>query len=364
MQPFREKPRIEPNVIEKMMKKIPQKNFLVDLNNYLANSNFDQLSHDQVIEFEKKYGVKDSVHKYNTEMIEIFRDFLNFNLGNESMPNNDRSSANIFQNFLGFSDEGFKQIYMPIAKEKFKIKIQKIIQETLNVGREEEKLIEEYRTLFGIDEEIRDEIKFEVTNSLVKDYYDKMIADERVSPDEIAYAEQLAKNLNVSVNMSEESKSTLERFKKLWIIENGDLPIITPEIMLPKNEVCYLKSSVNLYENRKVTKRVGYAGPTARVKIMKGVYFRAGNVGVTRQTEDTLTNIDSGNLYITNKKILFKGNIVNKTYRYNQIIDIIPYSDGLELVKDTGKSPTFISLDESGEIIASTIARVMKDNYL
>jgi len=44
MKPFEHKPYFEPNALEKLTKKTPKKNFLIDLNNLLSESKVDDLS--------------------------------------------------------------------------------------------------------------------------------------------------------------------------------------------------------------------------------------------------------------------------------------------------------------------------------
>ena len=236
----------------------------------------------------------------------------------------------------------------------------KIINSSMKCQDEEETKIEQLSLQFGIKKEKAEQISIEIRKSIVQNYVTSMIADSRVSPDELMVLEKLQKDLSVEINMGDESKKTLEKFKNLWISENSDLPIIDADIMLQKGEQCFFNGYVDLYGNRKITTSVSYGGPTFRMKIMKGVYYRAGNLGINRQTEDQLTLIDNGKLYITNKRILFSGK-QNKTIKYNQIIDLTPYTDAVVIIKDSGKSPTFVLKGADGEIVTAIIARVIKD---
>ena len=100
---------------------------------------------------------------------------------------------------------------------------------------------------------------------------------------------------------------------------------------------------VDLYEEKKVTKSVSYHGPTLRLKIFPGVYYRAGNFGVGRKTENEFVKIDSGVLYITSERLIFTGSTNNKTIKYNKIINFrFEKDEGIEIVKDSGNSQYFI----------------------
>ena len=179
----------------------------------------------------------------------------------------------------------------------------------------------------NLDNATSNEIIDDTRIRIVRDAFNSMIADSRVSPDEIAAYEKLSNDLNVTPQMDPTSYQILEKYKLLWKIDNGNLPVYQPDIILPKSESCHYIASAKLYETRKVTTRVNYGGPTFRLKIAKGIYYRTGSVSVSRDTQDVLTFIDSGKLFITNKRILFVGERNNKTIRYAQVIDINPYSE-------------------------------------
>jgi len=133
-------------------------------------------------------------------------------------------------------------------------------------------------------------------------------------------------------------------------ILNHDTITIKPiniSIHLPKGELCYFAEEVDLYQEKKVTKRISYNGPTLRLKIWKGLYWRFGNLAVGRKTKDEFIKVDSGILYITNKRLLFTGSLNNKSIFYNKIINIANNDEGIEIIKDSGKSEYFLMESQS-----------------
>ena len=168
---------------------------------------------------------------------------------------------------------------------------------------------------------------------------------------------EFQKNLNITIDFTD--TDVIERLKEKWIIENGELKIVQVPINLQRNEQCYFATWVDWLENRTVTKRINYGGPTARIKIMKGVYYRLGSIGVQRITSEEVHLIDSGQLYLTNKRIIFVGGKKNSNIPLNKILSINPYSDGVEVEKDSGKSPIFKL--NNADIFAMTLTRVIND---
>jgi hypothetical protein len=360
MKPFVQKSYFEPNTMEKLFKKVPKNNFLIELNNLLAQEDLENLSRRKIVSIEGKYGIDDSNKIFHNELCEMFKEFLNNNLGNDN-ENNLQTARNV-KDLLGLSNSDFEKIYEPISLDLFEKEMNQLIHKNLRYSEEEQKIFNNLIESFGISEEKGKEILNKIKKEIVTNFYQKILEDKRVSPDEEKQAAKLCLDLDVTPKIDENSQKIFDNYKRLWAIENSELVRIEPDIIVTKNEYCYMQCSASLFENRRITKRVGYSGQTFRFKIAKGWYYRTGDFAVKRTSEDILIKIDDGVLHITNKKILFVGSKQNKTIRFNQIVDIVPFSDGFELSKETGKSPFFTISGEFPKIAVAIIARVIKDS--
>ena len=123
MKPFITKEYYQPTSIEKLLKKIPQKNVVIDINNLLANESLSNLAKEQITMIENKYQVDNSAKKFKTEIFGLFKEFINHNLGSSTSDDNDFQSAKKFQEILGISDIDFFKEYEPVAIDKFKSKV-------------------------------------------------------------------------------------------------------------------------------------------------------------------------------------------------------------------------------------------------
>lgn len=182
----------------------------------------------------------------------------------------------------------------------------------------------------------------------VEIYVAEIIEDAKISPEEETKLKAMCQSLDVDINWSGDSLETFERFKTNWKLEHGELEPVPIDINLQKKESCYATREVSWYEIRKVTKRINYSGPTARLRIMKGVYWRVGSVGVQRVSEDVMSHIDSGTVYLTNKRVVFMGSKGNKTIRLPRILDYDVHTNGVSIEKDAGKSP-FLEFEDLPE---------------
>ena len=185
--------------------------------------------------------------------------------------------------------------------------------------------------------------------------------DDKISPNDWNEFIEISKNLNITLESDQASDDRIERMKLNWIIEHGKLPVKQVSINLPATEQCYYYANIEWLETRRVTKRVNYSGPTYRMKIAKGLYYRVGSISPQRITSDELQVIDRGTVYVTNKRIIFTGAMKNTNILLGKILSIIPYSDGVGIEKDSGKSP-ILRVSNNADILAMIIARVIKDS--
>lgn len=360
MEPFIRKSLVEAKGIDKLLKKIPTENFLVEVNNLLANSSLDEISAGQIRELADKYKLKDASQRFKSELLQMLKDFVTQHLGVFGDEYSDVNSAKKLQSLLGISDTDFDKEYKPLAMELFKKQVALTLNQTKKY-KETDQQFEQLRTQFGLTKDEHDQVLNEIRQSIIQPVADKIVSDQRISPQEKVSLDQLCKDLDVNPIFDSDSKKTLERFENLWQIENGDLPIYETDIFLQKGEVCHYRGVAKLFELRRKTVGVKYKGPAVRLRITKSLYYRAGNIKTTRETKDIMTLIDSGNLYVTNKRILFNGEKGNKVIRYSQIIDLSPYTDGVGIVRDTGKELNFQLSDEDGETLIATITRLISD---
>ena len=165
-----------------------------------------------------------------------------------------------------------------------------------------------------------------------------ILADGLIEPTEDAHLKAEASALGVSVPNNAE----LESARNLWKAANSPLPLIDPPLLLKRGEVCHQVCEATAFEDRSRTVRVNYGGPTARVRIMKGVYYSVGSVRVQSEKEEYSHELGSGVLCSTNVRLLFVSPQKSISIPLGKIIQCQPYSDGVKIFKDAGKPLTFV----------------------
>lgn len=149
--------------------------------------------------------------------------------------------------------------------------------------------------------------------------------------------------------------------------EDGKKTIIPIDvsIVLREGEFCYYQERAVYFEEKNVTKRVSYHGPTFRIKLLPGLHFKVGNLGVGKKSKMEFVKIDSGQLFITNQKILFVGSATNKLIKYDDIVGYdMQKNKGIEIAKEVGNH-IFLELGRNTLLAAQLIQHFVKhrDEY-
>ncbi len=249
------------------------------------------------------------------------------------------------------------------TKREGKIKYDQVLKGFLSDGKldadekqELEKLAKEYG--FSI-EELLDSHKKATTLA-----FQNIIDDGKITEHEKKALEELMDYFGVSQKDFKFDQKAFNKFYTLGLIENGILPEIQKhdiDIIFKKGEVLHWGCSAVIKKYKRVTNRISYGGPTASIKIMKGLRYRVGSVGFSTSSSEHLVTEDSGAFWLTNQRIGFKGNRKNFAFPFSKIHAFELTQAGLVISKEGKETPYIIGLDDY-DIPCMMISHILNDN--
>jgi hypothetical protein len=358
MKAYQNIPLKEQSFLQKLFKQQPPENSIIELNNLLARKEIKEISSQNVVEISSRYRC-DFLQKYQKNVLEFYAVLLNSYLAEYKLDNAKIEDLKHLQKILKLSDFQSDNIHDQLTGKIYENYYRDLISDGRLTDEKEQKLERLKKDIVLSDKQetqISDFVRKEYMNNFVQ----SIVADERLSPDELAELDAVAKSLKIDIQIDKETERIMKKYKLFWKIENEEIPTIDVDVSLQKSEVCYFSEYASWFEYRTVTHRVNYAGPTARIKIVKGVYYRVGSIKASPVKSEELKLIKSGRLYLTNKRIIFVGDSKNSTININKILSFTPYSDGISIEKDTGKSPTITF--NNVETFCLMLSRLMREN--
>lgn len=343
---------------QKIFRQQPEENAIIELNNLLASKAIKNINFQEINDISAKYRIN-LIAEFYKNIAEFYTAYLSVCLEDMNISDEELEELNHLKKILNLTDENVNVIHEIIIGKVYQQKLDEVIKDGV-ITEQEKKFLEKLQNNLRLNDSIANKISAESRKKLINTKLLEISADGKISPDEEAELFAIAKNLDVDIKIDATNKALFEKMKIYWTIENSALSPISVDLSLQKLEECYLKVSAGWHELRTETTRYNYGGTTARIKIMKGVYYRVGSIAVQPVKRDVLRQIDFGTVYLTNKRIIFVGSKKNTNIRLDKILSFTPYSDGIEIGKDTGKSP-LLSFTDNLDIFGLLLSRLLRD---
>lgn len=344
---------------QKLLGQILYENAVIELNNLLASTQIEKITHNQIFDIENRYSVSFS-KDYKTNLEEFYAVYLNYCLADKILSNEELNELKHLKYILDLDEKTINKIHQLVGEKIYK----QTFEEAVKDGRltnDEILFLEKLENDLKLPKELSEKISIEVRTSYLDGYVQQIIKDQRLSPEEEVELNIIANSLNIKVSLNDQTKEQLGRIKLFWALENLDLPVIDTDLSLPKSENCYLSiPNVNWNELRTIRKKVSYSGYSASFKVIKGVYLRSGSYSPKSYSADEMTLIDMGTVYLTNKRIIFVGQKKNSNIKIDKILSVFPYTDGVEIDKETGKSP-LLQFNERADIFCIILERLLNE---
>lgn len=349
-----------PSLIHRMLRRMPADNAIRELRNALASTErISELRPTIIADLSSKYRV-DMCNKFAKEFHKLYTEFITYCLRNNHFSQEEADDLFHLQHLLALSDRMHNQIYQDIGANVYKRRLNEVLADS-RITDEEKRMLDSLRHDLELPESVANKIYSDETSRYLQNKLDAALKDKMLSPEEEKEIHILAKQLGANIERDAATSATLQRCRLMWRIVHGDPPELRVSINLQRNEVCYFTTDVKWHEMRRQRQRIQYAGPTMRLKICKGVYWRMGDLAIRPVTQDVLTLIDEGTAYVTNKRLIFTGKMKNTNIRLNKILDITPYRDGVMVEKDSGKSP-FLGFTSNVDMFSACLARAIQDS--
>ena len=358
--PYETKPMNRPSMLLRFLGRQPKKNGLVAINNLLADAeNVEDVSVEQVEVAAAEYRMR-TRRDFKEDREQIFKDFLEHCIADHCLEEIEITRLVHLRRILRLTEGDAARIQDAVASSVYAKAVDGVLMDNIR-SDDESAFLERLSQNLQLPTALSEKILSAKSQEIVQRAFDAAVSDQRLSPSEDGELQALAENLGITIKHNEETRLLLDKVRLYWRIEEGDIPTVTVDIKLQRGESCYFEAQVDWLEERRVTHRYNYSGPQARIRIAKGVYWRLGSMAVKPTSEDVLKHIDSGVLYVTNKRVLFRGQRGNKSIRLNRIIHIEPYGNGVEIEKDAGKNP-FLQFNNGSDVMAMILERAIDDS--
>lgn len=288
---------------------------------------------------------------------DVYRDALRHFLADEELSDIELAYLARLRSALGLNDREAQVVLEGAAEEVFGRAVKVALLDG-SLSPAERNRLEKLASALNLSEAAVKQVYGGEAGALLNKRLESILTDRRVSPDEMKALQKKADELQIrALAFEPKTQRLLDRYQRFWQMENGQMPHVATPINLQRAEVCHFQCAAQWHEMRTQTVRVGYAGVSSSIRIARGVSFRMGSYVPNRVTRDYLAHLDTGTVYITNKRLIFDGNKGNKAIRLTAMIGAEMFADAVKIEKATGKSP-YLFVDDP-EMLAVCLSSAM-----
>lgn len=334
-------------------------NAMIELNNALAGAaRLQDVTHETIGRLNAVY--RTDIHRHFRPALEAaYAEYMTHCLRDRQFSQEEVDGLWHLQGLFCVLDPTHNRIYEDVGGRIYRASIKDALRDS-KMTKEEKVFLDKLSKDLELSEDVKKRVYTQESQAFIQGKADAATSDNMLSPQEEEELQTLAKSLDATIKYDGASQAVLQRCRLMWRIRCGEMPTIPAEVNLQRAEVCYFTTAADWHETRRVRTGISYAGPTMRIKIAKGLYWRMGHFRGVPMTNDTLMKIDSGTVYLTNKRIIFAGTMKNASIKLDKILDITPYSDGVGIQKDSGKSP-ILGFTYNIDIFCAMLARAISD---
>jgi hypothetical protein len=205
--------------------------------------------------------------------------------------------------------------------------------------------LDKKKTEFGLTDEdvkgMRAEI-FATAFSVAKD-------DKQVTEEEEKELKEIQKYLGLADDEIQTSKKELARLRLLNEIQKGNLPTVpVTNLVTQKGETAYWAEPAILAEEKVIRRRYEGGSQGVSFRVMKGVSYRVGGHRGHIVSETGLVPVSDGELIVTNKRIIFRGDGKAFAIKLDKILDIQIFTNGLHFSENNKSKPRLVKFKEEG----------------
>jgi hypothetical protein len=348
-------PLVNASFFQKLFNQLPIENSVIEVNNLLATYPINEISKNNIYEIEQRYQINlEEEFKLNLE--EFYAVYLNDCLHDGILSDLNFQNLNHLKLILSLKNDSIDKLNCKIGEIVYRRFLEKAISNGRLINREEE-FMKKIEKDLQLPKSYVNGISNEVKNNFIQNYVENVIKNLELTPDGDEEISNIAESLKINLLFNKEITKQLEKLRLYWKIENLPLSVIEPDIIIQKSEQCYFKiDSVKWHELKSLRQKPSHYN--SNTKAIKKFYLNS--VSQKSNNYYSLKYIDSGSLYLTNKRIIFIGKYKNLNIRFDKILKLNPESNGLEIDKETIKS-VFIQFSNKTDEFCLILDKLIKE---
>lgn len=351
---FQYQPLVKQSFFQKLFRQQPEENAIIEVNNLLAGKSVMEITITDIRFIEQRHNIKLS-KAFGLNLEEFYAVYLNHCLADKTLDGDELKDLQHLKSLFSLSDRTLTYLHDQIGLTVYKASFIEAVADG-RITPEENEFLKRLENELKLPKELAQKISSEVRTQYLIDHVDALIDTAEYSPEDEKEIREIARSLNLDADLPNKSKQQLKQLKAYWALENLPLVEFQSDVPLQKMEICYLKiGDVSWYERRGSS-----AYDTYPHNVSHKAFYLQEPAKQKNMDKSALRFVDKGMVYLTNKRVIFVGQLKNSNIRLDGLKSFIPYKNALHLLKEKGKSPV-LHFAKKEDVFALILERLITD---
>ena len=365
--PFSLQPLRRPALWRRLFRRVKARQSVAALNNVLARARRpSQVTEKEVARALKGYPCDPRV-RFPEAAADLYRAYLLWCVGDRRLDTAEIDELLHLKRLLRLNDTVVDRIFVQVVGKVYEGAVAEVMADA-KVDSTERSLLQALRARLSLSPEIADKIYQQQGKDWLDSRLDQALSDDRLSPDEEEELGEIARSLDLEVELDSATREKLVRCRMFWVVENRELPRTVADIPLDPGEVCHLALQARWFHDRPVA-RAGRREPgPVRERRARERYWRCRDVYWSKERErqaptrvDLAGADDGGRVYVTDRRVVLVGSKRRETIRLDEILEMDPAENGVAVQRRSGSRP-FIGFGKGAEVFALVLERLVRES--
>lgn len=314
-------------------------NALIELTNAIVNSGRpSDVPRDTINKIHSRYHL----NVYNMFSLQIAPAYIAFvrrvfsALANTELEQKDVDDIVALQEIFQIPADSVERLNLKAGSAIYRDALKAALADSIITEKEKKALLHLGRQL-DLDEDTARSLYNQALRDLITEKVESALEDGELSPDEEADINKTCERFDIEISYKENTERAIHRAKKLWQLRHAPLSPISVDIQLKRGENCF-----DLFDAIWLEVRRSAAMPW-HPRYMTLADNSEIALSYAPIVEDCLTEIDAGQLFLTNKRLIFVGKGTTTAIPFSKILKIEQFREGIKVHKETGRSPYLVS---------------------
>ena len=345
--------------LSKIINRPPRENALAEISELLSGyeGNILEVPLEEVEAIARRHRINLQRDFYDFRK-DIFRQYLRFCYKDYELDWDERKELTHLAGMLYLSPHDMRTVIGNERKRLYRKHTRRAAKDGV-ITEQEKAQLARLRKMLELDQSIASKIQHQVYTERYELAVKNANADKRITDEEMKILEFISGSMGLTrPHLDTVTFELFNRYRTYWLIENGHLPVFKPSTILRHGEQVHFKIGVRWLERKLEEYKNEPKGLAHRIRHASAYVFNHHNLALAHIPPEQYPFIESGEVQLTNKRIIFSSLSHNDEVPLYDILNVLPYANGIDIQKVNGRSP-FLQFDDNIDLFSMTLNRLL-----